>query len=586
MPTEFTSVQHILLDCGYEGGILDGHFVVVKQGDFGLGLPAILDQAYKGEALVFGEPGTSWKGYVYAIEQFLSTKMKRRILLIKPEEDDVHGAGPENGWADYEDWLDRDHTVGPSEDQLPANFAVNLDDISSLVEAGGWPKTIVDGNVIKGQYALLLMQPLRSQKHLIPLYNKAKEQLKAYNPETYREGYDCVWSSLYRAGPSGYCPPIALAYKGFFYRLTRGISKPKTLPKSAGKPPTSSDLVPIPPDDEDPAHDCVSDDDFEDAASDAGQGDGGSLYASDDEWGIPEETPKAKTDAPSSDPLPAREPGPSTGVRANLPDVPSRSFESQPQRPAVAVPHLPIIPPIKPGSKYPPGKDPRGERLRLLGFHGTDKQNLFKLVDSGALDINSVGYAPSKPAKPTRVSAQVGRADIPPLMADQRPTNYSGASRYASQGPPNHGGASRYASHEPRDRWSGRNNQPSHRPGPRPAEVLSLPGYFQVGKLADVIRIRDYDRLSECLRSPPESWTSIRMKATPEINRLKAFLKRNPTGRIQEFFDKVYSLVHRNNNLLLKVLSVVGTMADFDFDLDCYQARKERDPLDFSDDEY
>lgn len=211
----YATVDRVVRRAGYRAINLGSVFAIVEDGDQDVCMDFLMELAYEGDALVFGEPYTACRGYAFALENHLSAVLKVRILFVSPFSDgSPMRTVPNVGWQEQLDFMHRDTQIRPCEVKPPACFAVSLVKIKDDMDAGRWPRAVFAEKYPNGQWCTLLCAPPPWDHEGWSLYNQAQMLLETFCPVAYRTGSGCVWSAMYRAG-GDWCPPLCLAGGGF-----------------------------------------------------------------------------------------------------------------------------------------------------------------------------------------------------------------------------------------------------------------------------------------------------------------------------------------------------------------------------------
>jgi hypothetical protein len=531
MSIKFDSTEHVLSDLGegFTTEYMDKHYVIhpTRLGER-VQLQDVLPLAYTGNAAVFGEPETACKGFPFAIEDYFSSVLRTRVLMIKEGEE-----GPDSiiddGWPEFMAWRDRPMELSFATKRPPVNFQVNLRSIKNQVMDGTWPAKRFGENQPKGQFCALLFPPDRMERDLWPVYSKARAALQAYSSETFREEDGCCWISWYRAGGE-WCPPIEVAEGNFFFnKVKKELNKEKKAKKQPAKakpekakPAKAANPLVMPE---------VSDDEFQDAEEGTQESQEGACA---------NEPADAGEDEANIEPHPLMGP---TGTRPKIPPV------------VKAVPAKVRNTQFTHGEDFTPGHDPINKRLQELGYQGAEKRNIYKMVRSGQIPLEVISPKPGKStAKKDNLANQ-------PQGDTGHPTR--GASRESIR-------SRRSADVE------------EEYPTPR-GDVVRFASFEGTKKLNALCQKGEFDRVETALKSPRPEWTELKTTITDKITTIKKFLKKYPEGD----FQKVLNLMRTectSEKSYIKVLGVLYGLMEIDIEDNKYTARTKKDPLE-SDDE-
>jgi hypothetical protein len=503
MSSQYVSVEHVVNNVGYGTDYIDNHFVVARVEAIESGLDKISDLAYRGEAALFGEHDTACKGYPWAVEEYISTITRKRSLLVKPECDGAIDYTIDGGWPEYLAYQERESAISISALRPPICFAVNLKRIERSVMDGTWPAAKFATNIPKGQHCTLLLAPgyQPSQARLWPVYDAAVKALRAYDEEAFVEGRACVWSSRYRAGDD-WCPPIGLAEGGFFHDYIRNNLKATLELKPKNESARGVTRAPRA-----------------------------------DTRGEPE---KSASRAPARNILP-RGAAPQEGdVEESAARVEEGGEEDQEfyecgdesdteaanRAPQPSGRHGGRNPTFTCGADYPHGQDPENKALKELGYSGKAREELYKLVRQGTLELSSI-----QPAKGAGNRAKKEEYPVPQGTA------------------------------------------------------LRFPVYELTRKLNNLSQRGENDRLQAALAQPRDEWVRLPTKVTTEIGMIKNFLKKNPEGSLQDLIN-VLSKMARTENKFMKLLSSIYGLAEIDVSAGTYSERRTADPYDSEDEKW
>lgn len=531
MSVKFDSTEHVLssLGVGFTTDYKEKHYVIhpTSMGER-VQLRDVLPLAYSGCAAVFGEPETACKGYAFAIEDYFSSVLRTRVLMIKEGENGLAGV-IDDGWQELMAWRERPMDLAHATKRPPVNFQVNLRHVRAQVMDGTWPAARFDKNQPMGQFCALLFPPDRVDRDLWPVYTKARDALKAYRPESFMEEDGCCWNSLYRAGGE-WCPPIEVAEGNFFFNnVKKNINKDKPVKKPQAKK--------VEPEKEKPAKPVETvesdDDEFTDAS---------------EEVPAPQEEDRAEEIEIEVIELEEEniEPPRPTGARPKTPAAAARSVQAKARNPQFTV-----------GEDYAPGHDPINRKLEELGYHGAEKRNIYKMVRNGHIALEAVlpkqEKSTSKKNKPA--GQPEGRREPPSRGASREPI-----------GPP-------------------RRFVPEREyPAPR-GDVIRFASFEGTRKLNALCQKGEFDRVESALKSPRDEWTvGIKVSVTDKITAIKRYIRKNPEGALQTILDLMRKLC-KSEKSYMKVLGILYGIMDIDVEDNTYSARDKKDPLEDSDEE-
>jgi hypothetical protein len=568
MAMNYFSVEHIFstLSDGYSTESREDHFLIYSAN---LGnrvtLNEILNLAYTGKAAAFGEPDTASRGFAFALEDYMSSICRARVLMIKDGGNDSPDAiDQDNGWKQLEEWRDRPTELKHATLRPPANFAVNLESIVNQVEDGTWPKCRFENNKPEGQFCALLFPPERvNAKRMWPIYRKAKDLLKAYSPDTFMEEDDCCWNSLYRGGDD-WCPPIQVAEGGFFYHKVKQagqneglLPQKKTAPsvvhdphelgtgEKIGQETGKEALVK-----QAQARVAAA---MQDVPSESQEGSMGPDSL--DESGETTETRSAEFNKMSSAGKPVGPPAfPSKPPRRAPKDIISGRGNSNQ---------------FATGREYAPGTDPVNKRLAELGYTGKKKSTLYGLVRNGSVSLESI--QPNQERNDLRY--QHPNATSPATNPNQWHGPQGRHPRDGAFGQRTFGQSSR------ENDGSGFSDYPAPRSVP-----VRFASYPAVRRLNQLIDQGEYGRVQRALESPREDWAMIDMSVKETIHEIKRYVKHKPEGSLQAVLD-ILARRCRSERSYLKMLAILYGLIKFDVEANLYQTRIKKDPLDISGDE-
>jgi hypothetical protein len=223
LSTSYATLDRVLSRAGYAQSYEGGVFIVAGTRDLESGQDWVMDMAYEGDALAFGEQDTAHRGWPFALENHLSAVLKVRTLLVTADADGAPGrAELGHRWNEYLEFIRRDDKLGPAEKRPPSCFAIDLSDIKDELARGTWPREYIRTRYPNGQWCIMLLCPPVREVSAWRNYRRASAALEDYSPVTFREGPGCVWSSLYRTG-GDWCPPLCLAGGKFLSNLRRNF---------------------------------------------------------------------------------------------------------------------------------------------------------------------------------------------------------------------------------------------------------------------------------------------------------------------------------------------------------------------------
>lgn len=541
MSVKFDSTEHVLSNLG-DGFVTDykeKHYVIHAAHLGEMRLYDLLPLAYSGSAAVFGEPDTACKGYAFAIEDYFSSIFRARILMIKEGEEGLDGV-IDDGWQELMEWRERPMALGHATVRPPVNFQVNLRSIKNAVMDGTWPQARFAANQPEGQFCALLFPPERMERGLWSVFNRARELLKAYQPDTFMEEDGCCWNSTYRAGGE-WCPPIEVAEGNFFFNyVKKELNKEKDQAKRGVRKPARVAPVKVAPTlVEEPAEEEAvdSEDEFADAREDPP---------------APQEEARAETAADPEEAEANIEPQ-RTGARPKTP-APARAPLAKARNPQFTV-----------GADYAPGADPINRTLEGLGYAGAEKRNFYKMVRNGQIPLEAIQPKQEK-AKKNKDAGQPQGGRAPPSR---------GASSGPAQPAPPQGGCYGYGPEK--------TEKAAEYPAPR-GEPVRFANFEGTRKINALCRKGEFDRVEQALKSPRNDWTvNLKVNIRSKVETINKYLVKHPEGAFQSILDLVRREC-KSEKSYLKVLGVLYGLMELDVEDNTYSARTTKDPL-YSDEE-